>query len=62
SHESILEDEVAMDKGVASELKKRKPNDADKDEGPTVGSDRGLKRQRISKVTLLLILNGTKEN
>ncbi|GJX99676.1 hypothetical protein Tco_0356695 [Tanacetum coccineum] len=47
--ESILEDEDAMDKGVASELKKRKPNDADKDEGPTVGSDRGLKRQRISK-------------
>ncbi|GKD58877.1 hypothetical protein Tco_1296386 [Tanacetum coccineum] len=47
--ESILEDEDAIDKGVASELRKRKPNDADKDEGPTVGSDRGLKRQRTSK-------------
>ncbi|GJW13602.1 hypothetical protein Tco_0017735 [Tanacetum coccineum] len=39
--ESILEDEDAMDKGVADELKKRKPNDANKDEGPTAGSDRG---------------------
>ncbi|GJU73885.1 hypothetical protein Tco_1265290 [Tanacetum coccineum] len=32
--ESILEDEDAMDKGVVDELKKRKPDDADKDEGP----------------------------
>ncbi|GKC83542.1 hypothetical protein Tco_1139259, partial [Tanacetum coccineum] len=32
--ESILEDEEAMDKGVVDELKKRKPDDADKDEGP----------------------------
>ncbi|GJX09383.1 hypothetical protein Tco_0199242 [Tanacetum coccineum] len=47
--ESILEDEDAMDKGVADELKKRKPDDADKDKGPTAGSDRGLKRQRTSK-------------
>ncbi|GJU82311.1 hypothetical protein Tco_1284676 [Tanacetum coccineum] len=39
--ESILEDEAVMDKGVADELKKRKPDDADKDEGPTTGSDRG---------------------
>ncbi|GJZ51458.1 hypothetical protein Tco_0605973 [Tanacetum coccineum] len=31
--ELILEDEDAMDKGVADELKKRKPDDADKDEG-----------------------------
>ncbi|GKB08552.1 hypothetical protein Tco_0836864, partial [Tanacetum coccineum] len=37
--ESILEDEDVMDKGVANELKKRKPNDADKDEGPSAGSD-----------------------
>ncbi|GKA04874.1 hypothetical protein Tco_0683994 [Tanacetum coccineum] len=49
--ESILEDEDAMDKGIADELKKRKPDDADKDEGPTAGSDRGLKRQRTSKGT-----------
>nr|GEU71103.1 hypothetical protein [Tanacetum cinerariifolium] len=42
---SILEDEDAMDKGVADELKKRKPDDADKDEGPTAGLDRGLNRQ-----------------
>ncbi|GJS94875.1 hypothetical protein Tco_0801843 [Tanacetum coccineum] len=39
--ESILEDEDAMDKGVADELKNRKPDDADKDEGPTAGSDQG---------------------
>ncbi|GJZ46492.1 hypothetical protein Tco_0594088 [Tanacetum coccineum] len=42
--ESILEDEDAMDEGVADKLKKRKPDDADKDEGPSVGSDQGLKR------------------
>ncbi|GKC33662.1 hypothetical protein Tco_1046046 [Tanacetum coccineum] len=47
--ESILEDEDAMDKGVADELKKRKPDDADKDECPFAGSNRGLKRQRTSK-------------
>ncbi|GJT58961.1 hypothetical protein Tco_1002494 [Tanacetum coccineum] len=47
--ESILEDEDAMDKGVADELKKRKPDDADKDECPSAGSNRGLKRQRTSK-------------
>nr|GEW16617.1 hypothetical protein [Tanacetum cinerariifolium] len=32
--ESILEDEDAMDEGIADELKKRKQDDADKDEGP----------------------------
>nr|GEV12868.1 retrovirus-related Pol polyprotein from transposon TNT 1-94 [Tanacetum cinerariifolium] len=32
--ESILEDEDAMDKGVADKSKKRKPYDADRDEGP----------------------------
>ncbi|GJZ45906.1 hypothetical protein Tco_0593502 [Tanacetum coccineum] len=37
--ESILEDEDAMDEGVADKLKKRKPDDADKDEGPFAGSD-----------------------
>ncbi|GKD85928.1 hypothetical protein Tco_1357082, partial [Tanacetum coccineum] len=49
--ESILEDEDAMDKGVADELKKRKQDDTDKDEGPSAGSDRGLKRQKTSKDT-----------
>ncbi|GKE15505.1 hypothetical protein Tco_1423082 [Tanacetum coccineum] len=49
--ESILEDEEAMDKGVAEKLKKRKPDDADKDKGPSAGSDRELKRQRTSKGT-----------
>ncbi|GKE52035.1 hypothetical protein Tco_1487191, partial [Tanacetum coccineum] len=49
--ESILEDEDTIDKGVADELKKRKPNDANKDEGLSTGSDRGLKRQRTSKGT-----------
>ncbi|GJV57321.1 hypothetical protein Tco_1458326 [Tanacetum coccineum] len=38
--ESILEDEDAMDEGVADKLKKRKPDDADKDEGPFVGFDK----------------------
>ncbi|GJY61631.1 hypothetical protein Tco_0462288 [Tanacetum coccineum] len=49
--ESILEDEDAMDEGVADKLKKRKPDDADKDKGPFARSDRGLKRQRTSKGT-----------
>nr|GEU54000.1 hypothetical protein [Tanacetum cinerariifolium] len=48
--ESILEDEDAMDKGVADKLKKRKPDD-DRDEGPPVGPDQGLKRKKIGKET-----------
>nr|GEW80744.1 hypothetical protein [Tanacetum cinerariifolium] len=47
--ELILEDEDVMDEGVADKLKRRKPDDADQDEGFTTGSDRGLKRQRTSK-------------
>ncbi|GJT74828.1 hypothetical protein Tco_1041553, partial [Tanacetum coccineum] len=46
---SILEDEDAMDEGVAEKLKKRKLDDADEDEGPSVRSDQGLKRQKTSK-------------
>ncbi|GJZ88725.1 hypothetical protein Tco_0660507 [Tanacetum coccineum] len=49
---SILEDEDAMDEGVADKLKKRKRDDVDKDEGPSAGSDRGLKRQKTSCVEL----------
>ncbi|GKG48908.1 hypothetical protein Tco_0513055, partial [Tanacetum coccineum] len=49
--ESILEDEDAIDKDVADELKKRKPDNADNDEGPFARSDRGLKRQRTRKGT-----------
>nr|GEV98133.1 hypothetical protein [Tanacetum cinerariifolium] len=41
--ESIIEDEDAMDKGVANKSKKRKPDDADRDEGPPVGPDQGQK-------------------
>nr|GEV98155.1 hypothetical protein [Tanacetum cinerariifolium] len=37
--ESILKDEDAMDEGVADELKKSELDDADKDEGPSIGSD-----------------------
>nr|GEU64660.1 hypothetical protein [Tanacetum cinerariifolium] len=37
--ESILDDEDAMDKGVAYKLKKRKPDDADRDEDPPAGPD-----------------------
>ncbi|GKE04137.1 hypothetical protein Tco_1396155, partial [Tanacetum coccineum] len=47
--ESILEDEDAIDEGVADKLKKRKPDDANKDEGASARSDRGLKRQKTSK-------------
>ncbi|GJR39416.1 uncharacterized mitochondrial protein-like protein [Tanacetum coccineum] len=39
--ELILEDEDAMDKGVADKLKKKKPDDADRDEGPLDGSNQG---------------------
>ncbi|GJT85680.1 retrovirus-related pol polyprotein from transposon TNT 1-94 [Tanacetum coccineum] len=46
----ILKDKDGMDEGVADKLKKRKPDDAEKDEGP-VGSDRGLKRRKTSKDT-----------
>ncbi|GJX64307.1 hypothetical protein Tco_0298650 [Tanacetum coccineum] len=49
--ESILMDEDAIDEGVADKLKKRKQDDADKDEGPYDVSDRGLKRKKISKDT-----------
>nr|GEU59818.1 hypothetical protein [Tanacetum cinerariifolium] len=46
--DSILKDKDVMDESVADELKKRKPDDADKD---SVGSDRGLKRQKTKKHT-----------
>ncbi|GKA66001.1 hypothetical protein Tco_0765809 [Tanacetum coccineum] len=49
--ESILEDEEAMDEAVAKKLKKRKPDDANKDKGPSARSDLRLKRQRTSKGT-----------
>nr|GEW17181.1 hypothetical protein [Tanacetum cinerariifolium] len=49
--ESMLEDKDAMDEGVAEKLKKRKPDDVDKDEGPFAESDRGLKRQKTNKDT-----------
>ncbi|GJU04163.1 hypothetical protein Tco_1114501 [Tanacetum coccineum] len=51
--ESILEDEHAIDEGVADKLKKRKQDDADKDEVPSAGSDRGLKRRKTRKDTEL---------
>ncbi|GJU06188.1 hypothetical protein Tco_1122618 [Tanacetum coccineum] len=47
--ELILEDEDAMDKGVADKLKKKKPDDADRDECPPDGSNQGLKRAKTSK-------------
>nr|GEW42187.1 hypothetical protein [Tanacetum cinerariifolium] len=40
-----------MNKGVADDLKKRKPDDTDKDEVPSIGSKQGLKRQRTRKGT-----------
>ncbi|GJT33135.1 hypothetical protein Tco_0923554 [Tanacetum coccineum] len=41
----------SFNKSIADELKKRKLDDADIDEGPSDGSDRRLKRQRTSKGT-----------
>ncbi|GJS55155.1 hypothetical protein Tco_0628517 [Tanacetum coccineum] len=46
---SILEDEDAMDKGVVDKLNKRKPDDANRDEGPPARSNQGLKRKKTSK-------------
>nr|GEV63834.1 hypothetical protein [Tanacetum cinerariifolium] len=48
--ESILEDEDAIDKGVADKLKKRKPDD-DRDEGRPTGPDQGLKRKKTCNET-----------
>ncbi|GKA85550.1 hypothetical protein Tco_0807204 [Tanacetum coccineum] len=42
-------DEDAMDEEVVDKLKKRKLDNADKDEGSSAGSDRGLKRHKTSK-------------
>ncbi|GJZ48892.1 hypothetical protein Tco_0603082 [Tanacetum coccineum] len=47
--ESIIKDEDAMDKGVADRLKKRKPDDADRDEGHPARPDQGLKRKKTGK-------------
>nr|GEV15834.1 hypothetical protein [Tanacetum cinerariifolium] len=49
--ELILEDEDAMDKGVADRLKKRKPNDADRYEDPPTEPEQGLKRKKTGKET-----------
>nr|GEU75928.1 hypothetical protein [Tanacetum cinerariifolium] len=49
--ESILEYKDVMDKGVADESKKRKLDDADKDEGLSAGSNQGIKRQSTSQGT-----------
>nr|GEU52072.1 hypothetical protein [Tanacetum cinerariifolium] len=46
---SILEDEDAMDKGVVDKLKKRKPDDVDRDDDPHAGPDQGLKKKKTSK-------------
>nr|GEU32112.1 hypothetical protein [Tanacetum cinerariifolium] len=45
----ILKDEDTMDKGITDKLKKRKSDDADRDEDPPVGPDQGLKRRKMSK-------------
>ncbi|GJR53079.1 hypothetical protein Tco_1403600 [Tanacetum coccineum] len=47
--ESILEDEEAMDKGVVDKLKKRNPDNADREEDLPTGSDQWLKRRTTSK-------------
>ncbi|GJS18663.1 putative reverse transcriptase domain-containing protein [Tanacetum coccineum] len=48
---SILVDEDAIDKGVADIQKKRKPNDADRDEDPPARPDQGLKKRKTCKET-----------
>ncbi|GJS28501.1 hypothetical protein Tco_0489121 [Tanacetum coccineum] len=47
--ESILKDKDAMNKGVADKLKKRKPDDVDRDKDPLAGSDQGLKRRKTKE-------------
>nr|GEX51492.1 hypothetical protein [Tanacetum cinerariifolium] len=47
--ESIVEDEEAVDKCVTEKLKKRKPDDADKDKGPSTRSDRGDLGENLGK-------------
>nr|GFC85522.1 hypothetical protein [Tanacetum cinerariifolium] len=49
--ESILANEDAMDKGVADNQKKRKVDDADKDEDPPARPNQGLKRNNTCKDT-----------
>ncbi|GJT87395.1 hypothetical protein Tco_1069112 [Tanacetum coccineum] len=44
--ESILEDEDAMDKGVANKLKKRKPDDADRDETLLLDQTKGTTKSQ----------------
>nr|GEV12084.1 hypothetical protein [Tanacetum cinerariifolium] len=49
--EFILEDENAINKGVADKSKKRKPDYVDRDEGPPAGPDQGMKRKKTGKDT-----------
>ncbi|GKC25099.1 hypothetical protein Tco_1027249, partial [Tanacetum coccineum] len=46
---TILEDEDAMEKGVADKSKKRKPHDAVRYEGPPARLDQGLKKKKTGK-------------
>ncbi|GJX54128.1 hypothetical protein Tco_0282497 [Tanacetum coccineum] len=52
--ESILADEDAMDKGVADIKKKRKLDNADRDEDPPAELDQGLKRRKTRLAYQLL--------
>ncbi|GJX19379.1 hypothetical protein Tco_0222056 [Tanacetum coccineum] len=49
--ESLIKDENVMDQGLADLIKqkKRPHDDADKDEGPTTGSDRGDQGENLGK-------------
>nr|GEU62963.1 hypothetical protein [Tanacetum cinerariifolium] len=49
--ESILANEDAINKGFASIQKKRKPDDADRDEDHPTGPDQGFKRRKTGKET-----------
>ncbi|GJS17792.1 hypothetical protein Tco_0412264 [Tanacetum coccineum] len=66
--ESILEDEDAMDKGVADKLKKRKHDDADKEEGHSAGLDRGFRylnmkgKQKVENMENMLDFHKTKND
>ncbi|GKE44268.1 hypothetical protein Tco_1471552 [Tanacetum coccineum] len=49
--ESILKDEDAIDKDVAEKSKKRKPDDADKDEGPpSTGTSKGTTKSQPKSI------------
>ncbi|GJY37798.1 hypothetical protein Tco_0424162 [Tanacetum coccineum] len=50
--QSIIEDKNDMDKGVADQLKKRKPNDAEKDEGTSKSQPKSTRKSAQAEETV----------